>query len=265
MNIDKNFFKKRLPSFATALLIGSSYFFNLFQANTDNNVYASAPAISATGPWSATNEPNSYTGTINSTEYGTSINESGIYKCDSVTVTANGWMNNEQTAEAGLTLSDNITVHLYVFENCSFKGSDANGTLGGGAGILVPEGSTLYIHGTGTLTATGDNEANGVTVTNRIGENGGAGAGVGTNGGNGGGHSASNWNGSSSTKMGTLYVGPKVSLIVSGGSVGCGGDGAPMETGSSDYGGGVNTSGVFDYDEPNNNFNYNENTGINPF
>ena len=54
-------------------------------------------------------------------------------------------------------------VRLYIPAGVTVTatGADANGTTGAGAGILLPEGSTLHILGEGKLVATGGNAANG--------------------------------------------------------------------------------------------------------
>ena len=139
------------------------------------------------------------------------------------------------------------TVYLYVpsGKQITCTGAHASGTTGGGAGIELTAGNTLYIIGSGKLVATGGNAANGgngagggdasfteygVRAGNLIsgdggrGGNGGggAGAGIGTRGGNGGeggnggaakqntettGNAGSNGqNGGTAAEMGTLYI-----------------------------------------------------------
>ena len=121
---------------------------------------------------------------------------------------------------SGMYVQAGKTVRLYIPADVTLivKGADAQGTTGAGAGILLPEGSTLYILGEGTLVARGGNAANGQdgakgtdaeldeesVDTWFLGKKilcglgghggyggGGAGAGIGTAGGNGGNGSSS--------------------------------------------------------------------------
>ena len=116
---------------------------------------------------------------------------------------------------SGMYVQAGKTVHLYIPAGVTLTTSGANAvaSTGAGAGILVPEGTTLHILGEGKLVARGGNAANGSDGTN--GSNaildeesvgtwflgkmiycgrgglggdggGGAGAGIGTAGGNGG-------------------------------------------------------------------------------
>ena len=64
---------------------------------------------------------------------------------------------------SGMYVQSGRTVTLYIPAGVTLtvKGADAEGTTGAGAGILLPEGSTLNIIGAGTLVATGGNAANG--------------------------------------------------------------------------------------------------------
>ena len=64
---------------------------------------------------------------------------------------------------SGMYVQAGRTVNLYIPAGVTLtvKGADAQGTTGAGAGILLPEGSTLNIIGAGTLVATGGNAANG--------------------------------------------------------------------------------------------------------
>jgi hypothetical protein len=116
---------------------------------------------------------------------------------------------------SGLYVQAGRTVRLYIPAGVTLTaiGADASGTSGAGAGILLPEGSTLHIIGNGTIVATGGNAADGGNGGNGTkGEEdtqsvgtwflgkkilgglgggggnggGGAGAGIGTAGGNGG-------------------------------------------------------------------------------
>ena len=116
---------------------------------------------------------------------------------------------------SGLYVQADKTVYLYIPKGVTLtaKGANADGTTGAGAGILLPQGSTLHIVGEGTLVATGGNAADGGAGDNGsdgklddesvgtwfLGKKiycgaggqgghggGGAGAGIGTAGGNGG-------------------------------------------------------------------------------
>ena len=116
---------------------------------------------------------------------------------------------------SGMYVQEGKTVTLYIPAGVTLTaiGADAEGTTGAGAGILLPEGSTLNVIGNGTLKATGGNAANGQAGGNgtdgRLDEEsvgtwflgkkiycgyggaggyggGGAGAGIGTAGGQGG-------------------------------------------------------------------------------
>ena len=107
---------------------------------------------------------------------------------------------------SGMYVQEGKTVTLYIPAGVTLtvKGADGEGTTGGGAGILVPSGTTLNIFGEGTIVATGGKAANGGnggngTAASFVSPNyyaglggaggnggGGAGAGIGTAGGNGG-------------------------------------------------------------------------------
>ena len=113
---------------------------------------------------------------------------------------------NSTVSGSGLTILG--TVYFYVPDGVTVTctGAHANGQMGGGAGIELTEGNTLYLLGSGTLNATGGNAADGSNGGNGgdaymdYGNNylysgnggnggnggGGAGAGIGTRGGNGG-------------------------------------------------------------------------------
>ena len=116
---------------------------------------------------------------------------------------------------SGMYVREGATVYLYIPAGVTLTaiGADANGSIGAGVVILLPQGSTLHIVGEGTLVAKGGNAANGGAGGNgtngRLDEEsvgtwflgkkiycgaggeggyggGGAGAGIGTAGGNGG-------------------------------------------------------------------------------
>lgn len=158
------------------------------------------------------------------------------------------------------------TVYLYIPTGLTINcvGGHANGATGAGAGIELAAGTptnTLYIIGSGTVTATGGNAANGGngaagtdadfaydswTSTGAGGKGGdgggGAGAGIGTRGGNGGtggaggaGKTYTNWkenpgtdgskggDGATAGAMGTLYVANDITVNATGGSAGTSG------------------------------------------
>ena len=64
---------------------------------------------------------------------------------------------------SGMYVQAGREVHLYIPAGVTLTaiGADADGIQGAGAGILLPEGTTLHILGKGTLVATGGNAANG--------------------------------------------------------------------------------------------------------
>ena len=120
---------------------------------------------------------------------------------------ANLTFSNSTVSGSGLTILG--TVYFYVPDGVTVTctGAHANGQMGGGAGIELTEGNTLYLLGSGTLNATGGNAADGGNGGNGtdascdfnsmewawVGGNGhggngggGAGAGIGTRGGTGG-------------------------------------------------------------------------------
>lgn len=111
--------------------------------------------------------------------------------------------------ESGLRVEPGATVHIYVPRGVTLtaRGGNASGRSGAGAGIELPQGSSLYLEGHGKVVATGGNAANGGNGSNGgsasaddsnknwihpgdggAGGNGGggAGAGIGTRGANGG-------------------------------------------------------------------------------
>lgn len=64
---------------------------------------------------------------------------------------------------SGMYVREGATVYLYIPAGVTLTaiGADANGNIGAGAGILLPQGSTLHIVGGGTLVAKGGRAANG--------------------------------------------------------------------------------------------------------
>ncbi len=113
---------------------------------------------------------------------------------------------NSDAGGSGLTILGTVYLYIPSGKQITCTGANASGTTGGGAGIELTEGNTLYLIGSGKLVATGGNAANGGNGTNggdatteeynkwlRTGDGGnggdgggGAGAGIGTRGGNGG-------------------------------------------------------------------------------
>ena len=79
---------------------------------------------------------------------------------------------NSTAGGSGMEVEDGATVVIYVPAGITLTAIGANGSgqTGGGAGILVPETSTLVITGEGTVNATGGNAGNGGNGSN--GENG---------------------------------------------------------------------------------------------
>ncbi len=165
----------------------------------------------------------------------------------------------------GLTVEPGAVVHIYIPKGVTLTatGGDASGRDGGGAGILLPQGSTLYLEGSGKVVAQGGRAADGGNGSNGNSAyqgsdgiyggsggsgghgGGGAGAGIGTSGAAGGsGGSGSHHNGGSGSwtdvqgvngksggtggsadAMGTLYVEQTFGLDVTatGGSQGSSG------------------------------------------
>ena len=115
---------------------------------------------------------------------------------------------NSNAGGSGLTILGTVHIFIASGQTITCTGTDADGATGGGAGIELTEGNTLYLIGSGKLVATGGNAANGGNGQNgrdasgtadrswydvlsgdggRGGDGGGgAGAGIGTHGGNGG-------------------------------------------------------------------------------
>jgi len=119
-------------------------------------------------------------------------------------MTENLTFSNNTAGGSGLTIQGTVYIYIPSGVTLTATGADGKGTTGGGAGILVPSGTTLNIFGEGTIVATGGNAANGGnggngTAASFVSPNyyagiggaggnggGGAGAGIGTAGGNGG-------------------------------------------------------------------------------
>ena len=79
---------------------------------------------------------------------------------------------NATTGCSGISVESNSTVVIYVPKNVTLTATGANGEgrIGGGAGIRVPETSTLVLTGEGMVVATGGNAGSATD-----GENGGRG------------------------------------------------------------------------------------------
>ena len=119
-------------------------------------------------------------------------------------MTENLTFSNNTAGGSGLTIQGTVYIYIPSGVTLTATGADGEGTTGGGAGILVPSGTTLNIFGEGTIVATGGKAANGGnggngTAASFVSPNyyagiggaggnggGGAGAGIGTAGGNGG-------------------------------------------------------------------------------
>ena len=120
-------------------------------------------------------------------------------------VTSNLSFTNSTAGGSGLTILGTVYLYIPSGKTLTCTGADASGQTGGGAGIELTLGNSLYLIGGGSLNATGGNAANGGNGsggTNATGYNGdwtetgaggnggngggGAGAGIGTRGGNGG-------------------------------------------------------------------------------
>ena len=122
--------------------------------------------------------------------------------------TGDGSFTNSNAGGSGLTILGTVHIFIASGQTITCTGTDADGATGGGAGIELAAGNTLYLIGSGKLVATGGNAANGGNGQNgrdasgnaignyydvqsgdggRGGDGGGgAGAGIGTHGGNGG-------------------------------------------------------------------------------
>ena len=192
---------------------------------------------------------------------------------------ATGDLSFTNTAAGGSGLTIRGTVYLYVPEGktVTCTGANASGLTGGGAGIELTEGNTLYLIGGGSLNANGGNAANGgnggngydayLIYDNTIlggsggsGGNGGggAGAGIGTrgaNGGNGGAGGQRNGTGGQETtqygvdgyggiaggtagRMGTVNKMGNITLNAQGGAAGSNGTGGNSGRTASEHPGG---------------------------
>ncbi len=146
---------------------------------------------------------------------------------------------NETVGGSGITIADNATVVVLVPADVALTAIGANGSgrAGGGAGIRVPETSTIVITGEGTVNANGGNAGNGENGKNgghgsasssgkksdgRDGNGGsgggGAGAGIGGSGGSGG--SSGGYNGSDGENCGVVYILGSVEVLTCSGLAG---------------------------------------------
>ena len=203
---------------------------------------------------------NDWTYLSNGSSTGYTLSSGHYYVTESVTFS-------NDRCQSGLTIASGATVYLYIPQGVTLTatGGNASGVTGAGAGIELPQNSTLYLMGKGKVVARGGNAANGSNGYNGgdsyfeydeycqpggggAGGNGGggAGAGIGTRGGTGGiGASGPDPNrgekeginegvdgkpggtGYGAASMGTLYVDNTfgLDLTASGGSQGTAGSG----------------------------------------
>ena len=172
---------------------------------------------------------------------------------------------NSSANGSGLSIADGASVHIFLPKGVTLTatGGRGSGRTGGGAGIYLPAGSSLYLEGYGTVKATGGRAADGERGGDGSGGSfpgssmyggqggyggaggGGAGAGIGTVGGVGAsrtdspsgsggcsylsdisGVSGNNGNqGGSAASMGSLFVNEHVTVDATGGKSGNGGGG----------------------------------------
>lgn len=69
---------------------------------------------------------------------------------------------------SGISINSGATVYIHVPKGVTLTaiGHDASGQTGAGAGILLPQGSTLFLEGSGAVIAKGGNAANGSNGSN---------------------------------------------------------------------------------------------------
>ena len=68
---------------------------------------------------------------------------------------------NSNAGGSGLTILGTVYLYIPSGKTITCTGHNASGATGGGAGIELTEGNTLYLIGSGSLVATGGNAANG--------------------------------------------------------------------------------------------------------
>ena len=78
-----------------------------------------------------------------------------------VTINAPSGQNALTVKSGGSGSGDKVVIDIPQGSSLTVKGGDGSGKTGGGAGIYLPSGMTLYITGKGTLTATGGKAGNG--------------------------------------------------------------------------------------------------------
>ena len=186
-----------VKAYANGLLFGGMYYADLSTSNGEDNgdaVYTQTQTKQS--DWTALNA-----GSTTGRTLGSAGNTTYYY------VTGNLSFTNSTAGGSGLKIQGTVYLYIPTGTTVTCTGANANGTIGGGAGIELAEGNTLYLIGGGTLNANGGNAANGGnggngydaevnTSTDQYilggsggtGGNGGggAGAGIGTRGGNGG-------------------------------------------------------------------------------
>ena len=81
-------------------------------------------------------------------------------------VNSNLTFTNSSVGGSGLTILGTVYLYIPSGKTITCTGTNANGTTGGGAGIELTAGNTLYIIGSGRLVATGGNAANGGNGSN---------------------------------------------------------------------------------------------------
>ncbi len=86
------------------------------------------------------------------TAAGTTLSDGYTYK-----VTSNVTITNNSTGGNGLNIASGATVVIYIASGYTLtvKGGNGSGTIGGGAGIYLPNNSILILTGGGRLSATG--------------------------------------------------------------------------------------------------------------
>ena len=90
------------------------------------------------------------------------LNGGTIYTMsEDVTINAAAGASALTVKSAGAGEGSIVVIDIQGGHTLTVKGGDATGKTGAGAGILLPEGMTLFVTGKGKLNATGGNAANG--------------------------------------------------------------------------------------------------------
>ena len=90
------------------------------------------------------------------------LNGGTIYTMsEDVTINAAAGVSALTVKSAGAGEGSIVVIDIQGGHTLTVKGGDATGKTGAGAGILLPEGMTLFVTGKGKLNATGGNAANG--------------------------------------------------------------------------------------------------------